>query len=196
MYHYQLSWFKKKQLFLPKNLTPKTFRLQMADYDAGTKKMIYHSRLFPGSQNMSHQRWLMRGWKRAFQLFCQTMTWKKFTTRMNSDLFYQCLPNKTYQVKSEKCYGGKLSKTRIIDMAVVNSMDDKLPIFIIGKAKNLRCFKNVNFLRCPYRNQRKIWMDGKLFEKWLRELDREFAFEGRNFAFVIDNCPAHLILTT
>ena len=76
-------------------------------------------------------------------------------------------------------------------MAVVNSMDDKLPIFIIGKAKNLRCFKNVNFLRCPYRNQRKIWMDGKLFEKWLRELDREFAFEGRNFAFVIDNCPAH-----
>ena len=110
---------------------------------------------------------------------------------MNSDFFYQCLPNKTYQVKSEKCYGGKLSKTRIIDMAVVNSMDDKLPMFIIGKAKNLQCFKNVKFLRCPYRNQRKIWMDGKLFEKWLRKLDREFAFEGRNFAFVIDNCPAH-----
>ena len=27
-------------------------------------------------------------------------------------------------------------------------------------------------------------MDGKLFEEWLRELDRKFAF-------VIDNCPAH-----
>ena len=34
-------------------------------------------------------------------------------------------------------------------------------------------------------------MDRKLFEEWLRELDRKFAFEGRNVAFVIDNCPAH-----
>ena len=34
-------------------------------------------------------------------------------------------------------------------------------------------------------------MDGKLFEEWLRELDRKFAFEGRNVAFVIDNCPTH-----
>ena len=42
-----------------------------------------------------------------------------------------------------------------------------------------------------YRNQRKSSMDEKLFEEWLRELDRKFAFEGRNVAFVIDNCPAH-----
>ena len=34
-------------------------------------------------------------------------------------------------------------------------------------------------------------MDGKLFEKRLRELDRKFAFERRNVALVIDNCPAH-----
>ena len=34
-------------------------------------------------------------------------------------------------------------------------------------------------------------MDGELFEEWLRELDMKFAFEGRNVAFVIDNCPAH-----
>ena len=37
----------------------------------------------------------------------------------------------------------------------------------------------------------KCWMDGKLFEKWLRELVKKFAFEGRIVAFVIDNCPAH-----
>ena len=28
-------------------------------------------------------------------------------------LFYQCVPNKTYQLRSEKCSGGKLSKVRI-----------------------------------------------------------------------------------
>ena len=70
-------------------------------------------------------------------------------------------------------------------------MGDKSSMFAIGKAKNPRCFKTVKFLTCRYRNQRKSWTDGKLFEEWLRKLDRKFAFEGRNVAFVIDNCPAH-----
>ena len=106
-------------------------------------------------------------------------------------LFYQCLPNKTYQLKSEKRYRGKLSKIRITGMAAANAMGDELPMFVIGKAKNPRCFKNVKFSPCRYRNQRKSWMDGKLFEEWLRELNRKFALERRNVAFVIDNCPAH-----
>ena len=76
-------------------------------------------------------------------------------------------------------------------MAAANTMGDKLPMFFIGKAKNPGCFKNVKFLPCRYKNQRKSWMDGKSFEEWLRELDRKFAFEGRNVSFVIDNCPAH-----
>ena len=37
----------------------------------------------------------------------------------------------------------------------------------------------------------KRWMDGMLFEEWVRELDRKFLSEGRNVALVIDNCPAH-----
>ena len=110
---------------------------------------------------------------------------------MNSDFFYQCLSNKTCQLKSEKCYGGKLGKIRNTGMAAANAVGDKLPMFVIGKAKNPRCFINVKFLPCRYRNQQKSWMDGKLFEEWLRELDRKFAFEGRNVAFVIDNCPAY-----
>ena len=76
-------------------------------------------------------------------------------------------------------------------MAVATATGNKLPMFVIGKAKNLRCFKNVKFSPCRYRNQQKSWMDGNLFEEWLRDLDRKFAFEGRNVAFAIDNCPAH-----
>ena len=91
-------------------------------------------------------------------------------------LFYQCLPNKTDHLKSEKCYGGKLSKIHITGMTAAGAMDDKLLMFVIGKAKNPRCFKNVKFLPCRYRNQQKSWMDGKLFEEWLRELDSKFAF--------------------
>ena len=76
-------------------------------------------------------------------------------------------------------------------MAAANAMGDKLPMFVIGKAKNPLCLKNVKFLPCCYRNQQKSWMDGKLFEGWLRKLDRKFTFEGRNVAFVINNFSAH-----
>ena len=83
-----------------------------------------------------------------------------------------------------------LSKIRITGMAAANATGDKLPMFVIGKAKNPRCFKNVKFLPCRYRNQGKSWMDGKLFKELLRELNRKFAFERRNIAFVIDYCPS------
>ena len=76
-------------------------------------------------------------------------------------------------------------------MAAANAMGDKLPMFVIGKAKNPRCLKNVKFLPRRHRNQRKSWMDGKLFEEWLRELDWKFTFEWRNVVFVVDNCRAH-----
>ena len=50
-------------------------------------------------------------------------------------------------------------------MAAANAVGDKLPMFNIGKANNPRCFKNVKFLPCRYRNQQKSSMDGKLFEE-------------------------------
>ena len=87
--------------------------------------------------------------------------------------------------------GGKLSKTCITGMEAANAMGDKLPMLVIGKTKNPRCFKNIKFSPCRYRNQRKSWMVGKMLEEWLRELGRKFAFEGRIVAFVIDSCPAH-----
>ena len=104
-------------------------------------------------------------------------------------LFYKCVINKTYQLKSEKCSGGKLSKIRITGMAAANAVGDKIPMFVIGKSQKPRCFKNVKFLPCRYRNQKKNWMDGALFEEWVRI--RPIASEGRSITLVIDNCPAH-----
>ena len=90
--------------------------------------------------------------------------------------FYQYLPNKTYQLKSEKHYGVKLSKISIPAMATANAIGNKLPMFVIGKAKNPRCFKNVTFLPCHYRNQQKSWMDGKLFEGWPQRATQDVCF--------------------
>ena len=107
---------------------------------------------------------------------------------MNSDFFISAFQIKLTQLMCEKYYGKKLSKICITDMATANAMGNNLPMFVIGKAKNSGCFKNFKFFLCCYRNQQKSWMDGKLFEKWFRQLDRKFAFEGRNVAFVMDNC--------
>ena len=52
-------------------------------------------------------------------------------------LFYQCLPEKFYQLKTEKCSGGKYIKIRITGLAAANAVGNILPMFIIGKAKGV-----------------------------------------------------------
>lgn len=106
-------------------------------------------------------------------------------------LFYQALPNKTLHLKSEKCVGGKHSKTRPTGMAAANAVGEKLPMFVIGKSTRPRCFAGVKNLPCRHRSQKKSWMDSALFEEWVRELDRKFVREGRKIALIVDNCPAH-----
>ena len=83
------------------------------------------------------------------------------------------------------------AKVRLTGMAASNALGEKLPMFVIGKYAKPRCFKHVRNLPCRYRSQKKSWMDGKLFEEWLRELDRKFVMEGRKIVMVVDNCPAH-----
>ena len=109
-------------------------------------------------------------------------------------LFYQCLPNKFCHLKTEKCFGGKHSKIRITGLEAANAVDSKLLMFVTGKAKKPRCFKNINTLPCRYRAQKKSGMDGVLFEEWVRDLKKQFESEKRKVALIIDNCQAHPII--
>ena len=106
-------------------------------------------------------------------------------------LFYQCLPEKTYHLKGEKCSGGKKSKLRFTGMAAASATGEKLPMFVIGKSKKPRCFKNIKHLPCQYTSQKKSWMDSEIFENWVRKLDQKFRVDGRKIVLIIDNCPAH-----
>ena len=56
-------------------------------------------------------------------------------------LFYQCLPNKTLHLKSEKWSGVKNSKIRITGLAAANSLGDKLPMFVIEKSRHQGALK-------------------------------------------------------
>ena len=106
-------------------------------------------------------------------------------------LFFQALLSKSLHLKDEKCIGGKFSKVRLTGLAAANADGEKLPMFIIGKSKSPRCFKNLKQLPCRYRGQQKSWMDSDLFEEWVRELDRKFEQQNRKVVLIIDNCPAH-----
>ena len=100
-------------------------------------------------------------------------------------LFYECLPDKSYQLKTEKCSGGTHSKIRITGLTAASAIGNKLPMFVIGKAKNPRCFKNIKELPCRYRSQRKSWMNSVLFEEWVRGINKKFQVEGRKVALII-----------
>ena len=110
----------------------------------------------------------------------------------DTGVFYILLPDKTLEYKKVDCHGGKKSKERLTALVCANmSGNDKLPLLIIGKSANPRCFKNKKTLPTPYTSNKKAWMTSEIFTDWLKKLDRKLQRQKRKIAMVIDNCPAH-----
>ncbi|KAK8771219.1 hypothetical protein V5799_025538 [Amblyomma americanum] len=109
-------------------------------------------------------------------------------------LFFKLLPAKTITYKDDKCTGGKRSKERVTVMVVANMTgSEKLPLFVVGKSSNPRCFKNIRSLPTDYVANRKAWMTGELFKQWLMKVDKKFERCGRKILLLVDNCSAHKI---
>jgi hypothetical protein len=91
--------------------------------------------------------------------------------------------------------GRKQNKERLM-LAMCYNADgsDKLPLLIIGKYENPRCFNNVNrnSFGCKYQNNSKAWMTQVIFLEWLKGFDAQMA--GHNVLLIMDNCNAHIPL--
>ena len=74
------------------------------------------------------------------------------------------LTKRTHVFKNDKCVGGKLSKERLIVLVTASMAGEKLPLLVIGKSANPRCFKNVKKLPLPYKSNKKAWMTAAIFE--------------------------------
>ena len=110
-------------------------------------------------------------------------------------LFFKLLPDRTLSFEGEVCHGGKLSKERIRVLVGGNANgSEKLPLLVIGKSKNPRCFKSVRSLPVEYTSSKKVWMNADLFTNWLQKLNRRFARQDRKILLVIDNCPVHPVI--
>lgn len=119
-----------------------------------------------------------------------------------SGLYYKLLPSKTMAAHFEKSVAGrKTQKERITINACSNVTGTiKLPLQVIGKAKNPRCFKNVDVSALPviYNNQTNAWMDCALFSNWFHNHFVPFvqeALKEKNLTpkaiLLLDNCSAH-----
>ena len=61
--------------------------------------------------------------------------------------------------------GGGGSRLKLTEMAAVSATGEKLPMFVIWKSQNPRCFKNITHLPCEYKSQKKSWMNSEIFEE-------------------------------
>ena len=75
-------------------------------------------------------------YKTSLQTLLFQYNWEDIYNRGEFGLFYQCLTNKTFYLKSYKCSVGKHSKIRINGVAAANAVGEELPMFLIGKSKN------------------------------------------------------------
>ena len=71
-------------------------------------------------------------------------------------LFYKALPDKSLQLKSEKCVGGKHSKVRLTRLAAGNAVGNKLRMFVIGKSKKPRSSKELEICHVDIGLRRKV----------------------------------------
>lgn len=103
----------------------------------------------------------------------------KYTPRniFNMDgcgIFYNMFPNRTLNMKGEKCHGGEGSKERLPAVFVCNmdgSQKDK--VWIIGKYEKSHCLKNLDrkALPCEYSHQSNAWIDSRSFRMWLMKFN-------------------------
>lgn len=107
-------------------------------------------------------------------------------------LFYRTVPTRSMVAKGDRCKGGKVAKERITVLLCCSATGEKIRPLVIGRSKNPRCFRgNKTPLEVTYEANKRAWMTGDLFTKWLQRLNRGMSAKGRNILLLLDNCPAH-----
>ena len=68
-------------------------------------------------------------------------------------LLYEALPSKSLHFRRKRRkrrLGAKYGKIWLTGMAASNALGENIPMFVIGKSTNPRCFKHVRNLPCRY----------------------------------------------
>jgi hypothetical protein len=109
-----------------------------------------------------------------------------------SGLYWKLYPDRSLSTRSLP--GKKKDKARISILFACNSDgSERLPLWIIGKAKRPRAFTQAHIephnLGIQWRSNGKAWMTGDIFKEWLLAFDKQMT--GRNVILLMDNFSAH-----
>lgn len=113
-------------------------------------------------------------------------------------LNWKMLPNNYISNSEYHLPETKSLESRVTLMMCTNATGShKLPVFIIGKANNPYCLKNINSIPV-YVKQKNAWMNKKLMSKWYREvflpeIDRVHSSSNEKCLLLLDNAHSHLL---
>lgn len=115
-------------------------------------------------------------------------------------LYWKAQPSKTLAAAYEASAPGRM-KERMTALECGNASGSHcLKLALLGKSKNLRCFKNVKkLLPVHYFNQKNAWMDTDVFKKCfferfvpkVKKEQEKKNTEGVVEVLLMDNAPAH-----
>ncbi|KFD50258.1 hypothetical protein M513_08886, partial [Trichuris suis] len=114
-------------------------------------------------------------------------------------LNWKALPTKSLIARWEECAPGcKRRKERAtLTLCANSSGTHRLPLFLVGKSKNPRSFKNVK-LPVRYSHQKQAWVNFHVFKEWFEgtfipEVKTYQSSIGKTgkVLLLIDNAPAH-----
>lgn len=115
----------------------------------------------------------------------------------HTGLFYKLLPRRSYvyehdHKKSVRGMRSMSPKDRITTYICTNPVGTKVPMTIIGKAENPRCFR-IAKPPVPYLQQDNAWSDGVTFRRWFYDIFVPFirTFTSKPVALLIDVCGPH-----
>lgn len=107
-----------------------------------------------------------------------------------TELFYQTGPRLTLATKDAEIVGFKTAKDRISAFCWANGTgSQRLPLWIVGKLANPRCFKNVRLdtLGVLYRYNKKAWCTTIFMLKYLPWFNRKMITLGKKAVLILDN---------
>ncbi|KAF0713723.1 hypothetical protein As57867_004228, partial [Aphanomyces stellatus] len=112
---------------------------------------------------------------------------------INETSFFWCMsPHRS--ITRSRTHGTKKSKKRITLALTTNaSGTDMLEPLFIGSAVKPRCFhgRTADDLGYDYTSSKKAWMNGDIFDTYLRTMDAKMAAANRNVLLLVDNASPH-----
>ncbi len=187
----QQALVQEKALELAKKMNIENFKASNGFFKKFKKRInVYLKTLHGGSTSVPEE--VVKEWGEKLLEIIKDYEESDIFNLDELGLFFLLISSKTYKVKGNKCRNEKKSKERITILLGAN-MDgsEKLKPLVIGKSKNLRCFKGVKSFPVTYKANRKAWMSSDFFQEYMSNLNKRMVKENRKILVIIHNCPCH-----